>query len=111
MVGSPVQVPTQRSSRSDSVTAAHTDSIGARNVRSKHDAVVTVAVSRGGRWASGVMLSPPTGSDVGGGSVVADGAADLEVEAVEHRLVEPGSRAQVVEQAPGPGPARRAASA
>ena len=32
--GSPLQVPTQRASRSDSVIAAQTDSIGAWNVRS-----------------------------------------------------------------------------
>ena len=35
LVGSPVQTPIQRPSRSDSVTAAQTSSMGARNVLSK----------------------------------------------------------------------------
>ena len=37
LLGSPVQVPIQRSSRSDSVIAAHTDSIRARKVRWIHE--------------------------------------------------------------------------
>ena len=55
--GSPVQVPTQRSSRSDSVTAAHTDSIGARKVRSNTTLSWPLRVSRR-PVGVGAMLSP-----------------------------------------------------
>src|SRR6478735_6030345 len=56
--GSPVQVPTQRSSRSDSVTAAHTESMGAGKVRSNTTLSWPSRVARR-PVGLGVMLAPP----------------------------------------------------
>ena len=58
---------------------------------------MTVAVLSAAGGLGGHAVSS-TGSDGVVAAVVADGAADLEVQAVEHRLVEPGPRAQVLEQ-------------
>ena len=102
LAGSPDQLPIQRLSRSG-LGHRRPDVVDRCAERALEDDVrrpVALLAVAGGAGVVGcvVMLSPRLdGCVVGAGATLADRAADLEVEAVERGLVEPGAAARRVE--------------